>query len=174
MKWTSFPFTLNVGSPAFDTYGNWHVGYELEGTNLPALLSSPTSSAYWQMPCDGVCAVDARVGLGAGATGKIDKYVRFGLMRLGSSLPGGGASSPVIPFAIGHRDGADFSNGATTFFVGSPCSFLFVHINGRVSAHSGDLIALGVFPEDVGVMTLGSVNTSSGCTSYAHFSVLQD
>lgn len=172
--WAAFPFTNKTSSPAFDTLLNYQLSPDVGSAAVPALTNPPAATAaYFRMPCDGRVFADARVGVWNTGSFKADIFARFGLMRIGSTLPGGNASTPVVPWYIGVAEGS--AGGATTYLVGATVSSLFVNISGSLSAHSGDYIALGVYAEGSGLVTMeGDGSNSCVSTSYAHFTVVQD
>lgn len=180
-KWTAYPFlsSATAGLAYYDVFGNHSLLNTAGGFGTLAFLTAtPTSSAVWRMPCDGMCRIEARVGVVNDATSKANVPVAFGVMRIGSDLPGGNASTPIIPFyntsaQANQPPSGGLYTGPTTMYVGTTVSSLFVNISANVSARSGDYLCVAVYPQDEGIRPAVAVG-STGSASYAHYTVIQD
>ncbi len=185
--WSPFPFTNDSTSPAFDNYNNFTVA---PAASTVPLCQSPATGAYWQMPCDGTLEVEARLGFRNDLDNKDNVKVAIAIMRLGSSLPGSNASRPLHMKMTGPTEFTPTWSTMSTILVGSACSpSVFMSLNGRVSAHSGDYIQIGVFPNYIyvagdggavpgpgtnmsGIHPVNAANNSSVSASWAKFTVI--
>lgn len=157
--WCPFPFTDTSTSPAFDTFNNFStVGSSHTAAYCTPPGSSVATGGYFQMPCDGTCEVEARVGVRNSGALKPDTAVAFGIMRIGSSIPGSNASQPLFAKYYGPSEATPQFNTNTPLLVGTSISSLFVTIAGRVTAHSGDYLQIGVLCD----WTITGVGTSTG------------
>lgn len=175
--WCPFPFNNDSTSPGYDSHGLFKVA-----PNSPitvAFLANPVTYSFFRMPCDGECSVMARLGIRhSGTSGaKADVGMEFGLMRIGSTLPGGNASIPVVRYRFVNSENSPML-APTTQFVGSSCSAVFVNLAGTVTAHSGDYIAIGVRADTAvtsdarsDVHAASGLVASSNTTSWAKFTV---
>ncbi len=167
--WSNIP----MGSTVYDNYNNWtQNGVTSNGT--AAFLTSPPSTNYWRMPCDGVCRVEARIGVRNDGSFKANTQVEYGVFRLESNLPGGNASIPIL-----HYVGPFYEGGVSTktdpyygaLYVGTTISSLFINLKTDVTANSGDYICLGIKPEGKGLYLCRALSETAASATWARYTV---
>lgn len=182
--WMAYPFNDDTSSPAYDTFSKFTPG----PTNGNILN---TSSARFQMPCDGTVLVQGRMGFWNDGISNAQKYISCAVRREGSLMPGS-ASTLSYTWITGPTETGEIASqsvglsyytlagpvASPGLFTGSP---VFVPFNESVTAHSGDYIRVmcqinnpTFVPTSFGVWTCNAANTSSISASWVKFTVLQD
>jgi hypothetical protein len=172
-NWAAYPFNNTSFSPGFDNYTNFQLGNATVET-LPFFIAAnfpgtgPSTYAF-RMPCDGTVEVEARVGLRNGGDTKSVVVADYGVMRIGSSLAGSSGSVPVLMYP-GFIEGTATVPGRVS--LASTNVGTYIHMNGTVSAHSGDYLAIGINAVDGVLFPCANGLTGGASTSWAKFTVV--
>lgn len=140
--WREIPFNDNT-SATHDPFGLW----TLNGTAaLITSMEAGNTLGYFRFPANGSVDVEARVGLvGTNTSYKANQAIGLGIFRLGSTLPGGGASRPIFSKMIGPTEEQSTATIIRMIPGGTYShTVCFMHIAGRLSGNSGDYMKLGV------------------------------
>jgi hypothetical protein len=180
LKWWIYPFSNDSSSPAFDS-GGFYTTSTLTTGSAPFLTSIPSHS-FFRSAFDGEVQCTARLGVRNDRDfngGRTTAFVNFGLFRLGSTLPGSNASTPVKQFTFGNSE----SGGVTPTYLmvghtvgdSGAVSSLFVTLEGIASVHSGDYLCWGVRAggTNADLFTLEAPTTASTAAAWCKFTVLR-
>jgi hypothetical protein len=174
-NWSVFPFFDATASPNYSYPPGAFTVLNMNAGTTPFVSNAGSASgSYFRMPCDGIAVVQGRAGVRNSGSVKATAVVQFGLFRVGSTLPGGNASTPVIPmYSSEYVETASPTSTITSIMVASTNIGTYVTFDGQVSAHSGDYILLGVRPETIGFYVPAAAANSSASLSWLHISVAQ-
>jgi hypothetical protein len=164
-----FPFN-STASPGFDNFGN----FQLTSIGTPLFGSAGGVTSAFRMPCDGMCTVEASIGVQNNGTGKSLLTVNTGIFRVG---PGGGSATVPVLLNPGLSEAKTLTPG--TYGAAYSCASniavaSYLHLSGSISAFSGDYIFVGMRVDALGGFIPQAANTSSVSACWATFRVIQD